>query len=101
MYTVSRGVTLKSSCTYASFCQAQTLGVISVEGMVKVDTLPNRKFAQDCWKVLVPVGAPELVKAKLPCWLAAFSVLLYRLREKPNARVWRPFVPVSLLNPAE
>src|SRR5215471_5619803 len=70
------GRILKSSCAKASCCHAQRFGVMSWEGMVNVLTLPSRKLAQPCWKLLVPLGAPVFRKLNVPCWLAAFSVLL-------------------------
>src|ERR1041385_19839 len=97
MYSVRCGVTLKSSCTNASCCHVQTSGVMSVEGCVNVVTFPNRKFAHDCWKVLVPVGAPTLVNVKVPCGVPGlFSVLLYRFMTNPNLKVWRPLIQFRL-----
>ena len=66
-----------------------------MEGWVKVETFPNRKLAQDCWKVLVPLGAPALLKANVPWPLAVFSVLLYRLMANPNLE------HVTALDPGE
>src|ERR1035441_7071609 len=65
-YTVRCGVSLKSSCAKASCCQAHRLGVMSVDGVVKVATLPSRKLAKACWKAPVPAGPPALEKLKLP-----------------------------------
>src|SRR5208283_124875 len=98
MYSVRRGLTRKLSCAHASSCQVQMFGVMSVDGIVKLATLPNRKFAQDCINELVPLGAPVLVKPKEPSWLAAFSVLLYRLTETPNLKMWAPLIHVTLSN---
>src|SRR4051812_19866020 len=66
IYTFSRAFTLKSSCAYNSCCHAQTSGVRSCEGWLKLATLPNRKLANDCWNELVPVTRPAFEKVNDP-----------------------------------
>ena len=76
------------------------IGSDVLEGMLKVDTLPNRKLAQDCWKALVPVGAPALVKPNDPCCAIGVLGLVVAVEGEAEAESVAALDPGQLVHEA-